>query len=216
MICSALATGNHLEWMEFVAALHTKHDKRKPRAAGSRARSARPAPPDVQPEAPQRIADDEGFPNSLGDALDPSSFPEIETVQPEWERQNHWEQRVKMFESSNQVVVKKSKVRVRTTAKQAEPESTRYCTVHHGQPCPQSKANEKIGSSLDNQFNYLLSLAESYKIFVDVNDSDRCNLWMQALARIGRDWCVNMKGIRNDYMVLLCGKPVEFHSPAHR
>jgi hypothetical protein len=84
------------------------------------------------------------------------------------------------------------------------------CSVHgpDGQ-CPEEKAHSKIGKCLDTQFEYLLSLSESYKVMLG-NDASgdkirRVNLWLQALAMIDKTACTFMKGIRNDYAMVLVG-----------
>lgn len=63
---------------------------------------------------------------------------------------------------------------------------------------------------MDKQFEYLLAMAESYKELLRSDDIsgdkvNRVNLWLQALSRIDKSACVHMKGIRNDYIMVLVG-----------
>lgn len=106
-------------------------------------------------------------------------------------------------EDAQKATMKSSKNRV-----QGKKEISK-CSVHgpDGQ-CPEEKAHSKVGKCLDMQFEYLLSLAESYKVLLgDANGEkfQRANLWLQAMAMIDEKACTFMKGIRNDYAMVLVG-----------
>lgn len=115
-------------------------------------------------------------------------------------------QRLENEKSTQNALNKPSKVRI-----QPKKDSTNKCSIHGPDgECPKDMANNKIGDCLDKQFEYLLAMAESYKELLrsdDVIDDkvNRVNLWLQALSRIDKTACVYMKGIRNDYVMVLVG-----------
>ena len=102
--------------------------------------------------------------------------------------------------------MKSSKARI--LAKQ----DSNKCSIHmvNDGECPKDLINSKIGDCLDKQFEYLLAMAESYKELLRRDDGggekiNRVNLWLQALSRVNKTACAHMKGIRNDYIMVLVG-----------
>lgn len=188
MICTSLMTGSHLEFMKMVGGKHIKADaKKKPIKVAGMPTAQKPDP----------IADAHGIPVSIAKALDPKSFEAIDTF-PEWEREKCWEVRLQTIQDAQKIALKDSKIRIQ--AKKIE----RNCSVHDTEVCPQDDVDKKIGKCLDNQFMYLLTLGESYQLLMQ-NEKEIINQWLQALAKVDKTSCVQMKGIRNDYMMLLVG-----------
>lgn len=173
--------------MKIVGGYHVKADnKRKtPRVAGVKTT--------VQPDP---ISNAQGIPVSIASALNPLSFDAIESF-PEWIREKCWEIRIQANNDADKLAAKNPKFRL---LRQID---TRKCSIHPN-ACPVDDVNKRIGNCLDNQFNFLLTLAESYQQ-VMIDEKEKINLWLQALARVDRDACVEMKGIRNDYVMLLVG-----------
>lgn len=125
----------------------------------------------------------------------------------EWQNGRFWEQRQANEKSAEKAIMKSSKARI--LAKQ----DSNKCSIHiHGPDgdCPKDLINSKIGDCLDKQFEYLLAMAESYKELLRRDDGggekvNRVNLWLQALSRVNKTACAHMKGIRNDYIMVLVG-----------
>lgn len=186
MICASLMSGNHLEFMKIVGGKHIKEDSKKmPRKVAGL----------TTPQMPEAIADAQGIPKSIAVALDPVKFESIE-AHPEWLRQNSWNVRLQAANDVQKIALKESKSRI----KLKKPEN--LCSVHD--ECPDSKVGQKVGRCLDRQFEYLLTLAESYQQLM-ADNKDAINVWLQALSKIDKSFCLEMKGIRNDYMMLLSG-----------
>lgn len=79
------------------------------------------------------------------------------------------------------------------------------CTVHKG-PCPIDPEDEQIGGVLDRHFQFFLHLAHSHVgKLAQAMYRLRATLWLQSLCCIPFNSCAQMKGIRNDYMMLLLG-----------
>lgn len=189
MICASLMSGNVLDFMKIIGGKHLKVDtKRKPvRVAGTKA----------PPQMPDVIADSQGIPVSISKALNPTTFAAIDTY-PEWERQKCWDVRLQANLDAEKIALKQAKARVQIK------KTERKCSVHDADECPQEDSEKKVGRCLDLQFNFLLTLAETYQLLMP-SQMERINLWLQALAKIDKDSCVQMKGIRNDYMTLMAG-----------
>lgn len=188
MICSSLMTGNVLEFMRIVGGKHLKADaKRRPvRVAGMK--SLQKADP---------VADTQGIPVSIVKALNPLKFDAIHSY-PEWERSKCWDVRLQTIGDAEKVAMKDAKSRIQVK------KTEQKCSVHDAEECPQDEVQKKIGVCLDFQFTYLLTLAESYQQLLE-SEKEKTNLWLQALAKVDKDACVDMKGIRNDYMMLMVG-----------
>lgn len=123
----------------------------------------------------------------------------------EWENGRFWERRIQNEKEAEKASMKSSKTRVQGKAKVIS-----KCSVHGPDgECPEEKVHSKVGKCLDMQFEYLLAMADSYKDLLgnDVNGDkiQRANLWLQALAMIDKTACTFMKGIRNDYAMVLVG-----------
>lgn len=188
MICTSLMTGSYLEFMKQVGGKHIKADaKKKPVKVAGMATAQKPEP----------IADAQGIPVSMAKALDPKLFDSIDTF-PEWERENCWKIRLDAIQDAEKIALKDSKIRIQ--AKKVE----KSCSVHDTDVCPQDDVDKKIGKCLDNQFTYLLTLGESYQLLMQ-NEKEIINQWLQSLAKVDKTSCVQMKGIRNDYIMLLVG-----------
>lgn len=188
MIVSSLLTGNVIEFMRTVGGYHLSADKkRKPvKVAGMKT---------VQKAEP--FSDAHGTPISIAKALNPSTFEAIPSY-PEWERAKCWDIRLQTMLDAEKIALKDAKSRL--LVKKAE----NKCSIHDGVECPQDEVLKKVGACLDNQFAFLLTLAESYQQLMDDN-KDKINLWLQALSRVDKSACVQMKGIRNDYITLMIG-----------
>jgi hypothetical protein len=150
-----------------------------------------------------------GFPHTLKDAINPIQLvtPEDIFFRAEWQNGQYWAQRLENEKSTQNALSKSSKVRI-----QPKKDNNNKCSIHGlDAECPKDTTNEKIGDCLDKQFEYLLAMAESYKELLksdNVSGGDkvnRVNLWLQALSRIDKSACVYMKGIRNDYIMVLVG-----------
>lgn len=83
------------------------------------------------------------------------------------------------------------------------------CSMHGTGACPVKieKAAENVGKCLDNQFEFLVNLASSYieTIATDIYRVRQANSWIIEIAKYNREACMHMKGIRNDYMMILLG-----------
>lgn len=187
MICSSLLTGNVVEFMRIVGGYHLSADKKRKPVKVSGTKIAQKA---------EAFADAQGIPISIAKALNPSSFEAVHSY-PEWEREKCWDVRLQTIHDAENIALKDAKARLLMKKK---PENK--CSVHTGDECPQDDVLAKVGSCLDNQFAFLLTLAESYQ---QLMDDEKINLWLQALSKIDKTSCVQMKGIRNDYMTLLIG-----------
>lgn len=187
MICTSLLTGNCLEFMKIVGGHHVKADaKRKPaRVAGVK-----------QPQQPELIANDQGIPLTIVQALNPSTFAAIDTY-PEWEREKSWDIRLEAIKDADKLALKDPKLRMHRQ------KDVKKCSIHVDE-CPTDEVFKKVGQCLDNQFKFLLTLSESYQQ-VMTSEKEKINLWLQALSRVDKDACVEMKGIRNDYIMLIIG-----------
>lgn len=192
MICSALLTGNSIKFLNLVGDLHLKENKKKkvPKNTGSKA-------PQPNQKPPEPCADVNGIPLSIGKALKPANFPDNEmTPAPEWTFLGCWETRLAQNEERAKLNSKCPQFKIQSH------KDPRKCSVH--QVCPTDETNQKVGRCLDNQFDYLLHLAEDYQSVMK-NEKEKINLWLQALVSVDRTACAEMKGIRNDYIMLMVG-----------
>lgn len=192
MICTALMTGNELEFTKYVGNAHLlENKKRKPvKVAGMKSTMA-----------PDPICDEFGIPVSIEKALEPSNFKRIETF-PEWEREKCWELRLQAIRDGQKIGLKESKTRIN---QQKAKKVTPMCSVHIG-GCEQDNVDVKVGKCLDNQFRFLLQQIEFHQRDIMERkamqpEKEKLNKWLQALAKVDEDSCVSMKGIRNDYAV---------------
>ena len=189
MICASLMTGSHIDFIKIIGGKHIKFDaKKKPvRVAGI-----------ATPERPDPIADVQGIPFSITKALDPKLFEASPTFF-EWQREKCWDVRLQKIQEAEKIILSDPKMRIHSK----KPE--KLCTVHiTADKCPCTNVEKKVGQCLDNQFKYLLSLAESYQLLME-KDTEIINCWLQALAKVNAESCTEMKGIRNDYIMLLVG-----------
>jgi Domain of unknown function (DUF4485) len=187
MICTSLLTGNCLDFMKIVGSHHIKADKKKKpvRVAGV-----------AQAQQPEPIASAQGIPVSILQALNPTTFEAIDSY-PEWQREKCWDVRLQAILDAEKLALKDPKYRM------LRQKDVKKCSIHADE-CPQDEVAKKIGRCLDNQFKYLLTLAESYQQVMQ-DEKEKINLWLQALSKVDKDACVDMKGIRNDYMMLMVG-----------
>lgn len=147
-----------------------------------------------------------GFPHSLKDAINPMKLASLEDTlfRAEWQNCRFWEQRLENEKSAEKALMKSSKFRMQA-------KHSNKCSIHGPDgDCPKDLINSKIGGCLDKQFEYLLAMAESYKELLrkdDIGGSkfNRLNSWLQALSRVDKTACAHMKGIRNDYIMVLVG-----------
>lgn len=188
MLCTALMSGNHLEFMKFVGSKHIKADaKRRPvKVAGMKTS-----------QLTEPIADAQGIPSSISKSLDPLKFETIDTF-PEWLREKFWEIRLQAIRDADKIALKDAKSRIQSKKR------GNLCSIHNSEECPQDNVDKKVGNCLDNQFEYLLMLAETYQQLM-TSEKELINLWLQQLAKVDKNSCVAMKGIRNDYIMLLVG-----------
>lgn len=191
MLCTGLMTGTY---KSFLSVSRKAHDmKQKKFHPTTRVRGLGAAPSNAS------IIDELGVPKSLELALEPSSFAIGSAVEAQWQCRHEWDVRRAADEE-----VRKARLKIKNFRQhqQKPPVKAKICSVHANEDdCPKDQVKEKIGKCLDAQFNYLLTLAANYPasthpIFV---------LWLNALSRIGKDSCVNMKSIRNDHIMLLVG-----------
>jgi Domain of unknown function (DUF4485) len=189
MIVVAVLTSNHVEFVKFVGGKHIKADaKKKPvKVAGGK----------WTPDVPQNIADADGIPFSIAQALGPEGF-EIQTTRSEWEHVMSWETRLRTQEDATKLMIRSA----RTGGGISKDDE--LCLIHGVDPCPQNPVDKRIGECLDNQFRYLLYLCEQFQALM-ATQTEKVNLWLQTLARVDQNACVQMKGIRNDYASLLVG-----------
>lgn len=197
IICSALLTGNVGNFLKIARREHLRVDAPK-KSKFVKVRGMRSSAP-VKPN----IADKQGFPISLASAVNPLKLanPNDFLETPEWQKARFWTQRLQNEEAKQKATMKKS-----SKARVAQPKKDeKKCTVH-ANDCPTTLVNSKIGKCLDNQFEYLLAMCESYKeLQRESGRSSKINAWLQTLAKIDKDCCANMKGIRNDYAMILVG-----------
>jgi hypothetical protein len=210
IICCSLLTGNVNSFLKIAKARHLKADKSKKstkfvRVAGTKIGGS---------AAPQKamIADEHGFPQSLACAISPVKLTTIDDIfeLAEWQQCRYWDRRLQNAKEVETVAVKSksSKTRVSSVAAKKKATDKNSCTVHGPSgECPQDLINSKVGKCLDKQFEYLLALGESYKDLLrsDATKLNRASLWLQALAKIDSSHCAHMKGIRNDYAMVLIG-----------
>lgn len=203
IICCGLLTGNVNSFLKIAKTKHLKSDKPK------KSKFTKVAGTTIGGKmAPQKamIADDHGFPLSLATAINPMKLTTIDDVfeQAEWQNCRYWDRRLQNAKEAETALIKSSKFRIQSTKKGSD---KRSCSVHGPNECPQDLVNSKVGKCLDKQFEYLLALAESYKELLrnDGSKMSRVNLWLQALAKIDTSHCAHMKGIRNDYAMVLAG-----------
>lgn len=185
MLCVAVLTSNHADFVKFVGAklLEPSKDKKSRKTA--------------TPAEQVKIAEADGTPKSIQLALDPVSFVRV-AKKSEWERENVWEVRLKTVRDAAALALKDRKSRI---AKKAD---DLPCLIHDASPCPQTQSDKLIGECLDNQFMYLLYLCESFQVLM-TSEKEKTNLWLTALAKVDKEACVQMKGVRNDYASLLVG-----------
>ncbi|KAL7046305.1 hypothetical protein ACKWTF_002537 [Chironomus riparius] len=200
IICCGLLTGNSSSFLKLAKAKHLKVDQSKKskyvKVAGMKGQ--------IAPMKPT-IADEHGFPHSLKNAFDPLKLTNIEDVfcKAEWENFCYWEKRLQSIKDEEKTFKKSS-----THRNQRTKAFERNCTIHgSNEKCPNDLKDVKIGRCLDKQFEYLLALAEFYKesFRCDANKMSRISLWLQALSKIDVTFCAQMKGIRNDYAMILVG-----------
>lgn len=80
------------------------------------------------------------------------------------------------------------------------------CIIHKKEPCPSDPEDEQIGTVLDHHFQFFLHLANSHVgNLAQAMHRQRAAYWLQTLCCIPKSLCAEMKGIRNDYMMLLLG-----------
>ncbi|KAG5677881.1 hypothetical protein PVAND_007598 [Polypedilum vanderplanki] len=204
IICCGLLTGNINSFLKIARAKHLKVDKMK------KSKNVKVAGTQIGVNAPPQksvIADEHGFPQSLAVAINPLKLTTIDDVfeRAEWQHCRFWEIRLQNAKEAEAALIKSSKSRVQSTKKGNDKND---CVVHGpNAECPQDLVNSKVGKCLDKQFEYLLALAESYKDLLRHDESklNRVNLWLQKLSKIDSSKCVYMKGIRNDYIMVLIG-----------
>jgi hypothetical protein len=184
MICCSFMYGNHDKLKTLIESLHKEGQKKK-KSANKRGET--PAPK-------TKIHDDDGMPLSISVALEPEKLPLKKEIM-EWENANFWENRLKIMIETNRMV---TNLRIPVTSR-----DTRKCSIHP-KNCPDQDVQKKIGECLDNQFKYLLYLCETYQAATSC-DKEQINLWMTALCKIENSACLEMKGIRNDYAMLMAG-----------
>lgn len=221
MICTALLSGNVIEFMNLSRKKHLMTDRKKvskfTKVRGLKGPGAPSAPPIANEQGKFNFFIKKsttitqyyhtGFPLTLKDALNPITLASFEDVlfRAEWQNGRFWEQRLENEKSAEKALMKSSKVRI-----QAKQDSNK-CSIHGpDSECPKDLINSKIGDCLDKQFEYLLAMAESYKELLRRDDGggekvNRVNLWLQALSRVNTTACAHMKGIRNDYIMVLVG-----------
>lgn len=141
----------------------------------------------------EKKSDAHGIPKTILSAIDPVEFEKTEAT-PDWEKAKNWEMRLETMQDASKVALKEPKLK----AHLKKIENT--CTIHE-EKCSQDPVEIKVGTCLDNQFRYLLSVAESHPI----SENENSHLWLQKLSSIDKKACPQMKGIRNDYMMLLGG-----------
>lgn len=200
IICGSLLTGNVSSFLKIARTKHLKADQPKKskyaKVAGMKGGSMAPTR--------ETISDENGFPRSLVSAISPLKMITIDDVfeRAEWQNFRYWDRRLQNAKDAEAALLKSSKMK---TTKQGDKNN---CTIHgpNGE-CPKDLIDSKIGKCLDKQFEYLLALAECYKDLLrnDMNKLNRINLWLQALAKIDSMRCAHMKGIRNDYAMILIG-----------
>lgn len=220
MICVSLMTKNEVEMLKLVFDKHKAHDanslkvtKPKPKAkvAGFKVPKATAAKvPPVVPVAPVviKIADDDGMPLSIVSALTPKALSKKIWTEAEWEREKSWEVRKQLVKDAEAILAKLPKPRV--VKKSNEKVRVTSCSVHNGPECPTNPSDVKIGKCLDLQFAFLLNRVEfQVKILLAMKqlatEQEKINLWLHALSSIDDRSCCQMKGIRNDYIMLLLG-----------
>ena len=142
-----------------------------------------------------KVADANGIPLTLSSAV-PVEKILFENASLEWEKFKFWEDRLRIIMDAEKLVltskIPSSKAKV-----------VHNCSIHTSD-CPKEEVQKKVGQCLDNQFAFLLYLGETYQQ-VTTCEKERTNLWLQALCKIDKDACVEMKGIRNDYIMLMIG-----------
>lgn len=196
MICTALMTENELEFTKIVGNAHLSDNKKRKPVKVAGMKSSMVADP---------ICDEFGIPVSIEKALEPSKLKRIETF-PEWEREKCWELRLQTVRDGQKIGLKDSKMRIN---QQKVKKVTPMCSVHPA-GCTQDNVDVKVGKCLDNQFRFLLHQIEYYQRDAMErkamqSEKEKLNLWLQALAKVDEESCVQMKGIRNDYAMLLLG-----------
>jgi hypothetical protein len=181
MICCSLMTENSSQFLTSTAA-HSKANKKK------KVRVIRAT------DDKQMIADTNGIP-TLTLALDINEIA-IETAHSEWEKLKCWENRLKVMNDVEEIGLN-------SNARNVKKKNVQKCSIHIND-CPKEEVQKKIGQSLDNKFKFLLYIAETYQN-VTTCEKERTNMWLHALSKIGENACVEMKGIRNDYIMLMIG-----------
>lgn len=191
MLCTGLMTGTY---KSFLSVSRKAHDmKQKKFHPTRRVRGLGAAPSNAS------IIDELGVPKSLELALEPSTFAVGSAVEAQWQCRHEWDVRRAADEE-----VRKARLKIKNFRLQQKPAAVKakLCSVHTNDvDCPKDQVKEKIGKCLDAQFNYLLTLAANYP----ASTHSTFVLWLNALSRIGKDACVNMKSIRNDHIMLLVG-----------
>lgn len=83
------------------------------------------------------------------------------------------------------------------------PQAKKPCDFHEEGGCPIDPRN--VSKVLDEQFAFLIKIAEAnVDILSDHSDRQRGRQWVKFLSSINTD-CIDMKGVRNDYVMLLAG-----------
>lgn len=189
MVISML-NNEHDHFLRKISKAHKKVDlpKKPVKVAGMKMSAPR--------DAPEKISNEKGIPNTIQSALSPTNVLTSHNPNPEWERQRTWDD---FLASSNKVDSKKSK---RRNCKAVKFEQK--CIFHHMNKCDITPVDQKIGYSLDLQFEFIIDLARNAAMAL-ANSMQQTTAWMKALCEIDKTFCTGMKGIRNDYACLLIG-----------
>jgi hypothetical protein len=199
LIITSLLTDNVKKFIKIACDVHLKIDKKnQPKKVRGMAMASRHKP---------RVANDDGVPIDILSAHDPMVLCENKIFESaEWEREKLWDRRLqaqKLFKDSTKMTRAKSLAAPKLKGK--EPLPQKPCSVHVN-ACPENMQKTKVGKCLDRQFNYLLTLAEKYQNSItQADERAKVNLWLQKLAEIDKEYCAHMKGIRNDYIMVLLG-----------
>lgn len=82
----------------------------------------------------------------------------------------------------------------------------RSITCHIHQTCPTDDMNISVGQALDRQFRFFLYLVRSYALKLPYSTLRlKAAIWFRMFRTINDHSCAMLKGIRNDYMMLLLG-----------
>lgn len=144
------------------------------------------------------------------------SLPDVFTISPptlppmDWERDLTWKEEiealhkiVKDWEEADAKIDEENKKQ----RKRYDPLQILKKCDRHKRACRQDAEVEGfVGGILDDLFQYYLYLAKPYAaMLARPSDRLRAGKWIQALCKVDKTSCGNMKGRRNDYMMLLGG-----------